>query len=585
MVDQPEASNDFTDFRVEQARLLKDRVVSSCVFVLIIIWNAAAMLAISGDFARAALWAPAGSAMVAVTYAYARLAAPEGITRSNVYAYLRGHVAVTCVTGLVWSAFAIYNFDAGSQFRIFISVLLVLSITLGGMLPSSAYRPGYIGLAICTLVPFGLYVLTTAPWPMPLIGLGTLVYFAFGMFTSARAELNTREAIAGRFTQDLMAKIVTQNEIIRKVHEEKTKFLAATSHDLSQPLHAQGYFIQLLKEKLRDEDNRKLLARIEASWRGQSELLRGLVEINRLDSGSVVPEPRLTYLRDELENLLGDFDALRASRDISLTTDLADLQAEIDPVLLSRIIRNLVGNAIKYTDPGGAVTLSLKLKGTSAEITVSDDGPGISPDDQERIFKEYVQLGERPPNASNGLGLGLSIVQRLVTLLAIDLSLQSEPGRGTTFILSFPAYLAQRAADRRPSAQIGLATPLVVVLVDDDKAIRDAVSDLMTHWGCQVLSAPTGEGAVSLLDATDLMPDLLIVDNRLADGETGPTVIEQLRDEVNETIPAVLISGDLDALPGTPGIEDLQLLGKPVEPRTLRRILNEIAEAQIRPNS
>lgn len=568
---------DFVEFRQEQARLLKAHVVSSCLFVLFIAWNAAAMLALAGYPGDAFLWAIISAVMILLTFAYARLAAPAGITAANVFFYLRGHIIVTCLTGAVWSGFAIYLFDPASEFRIFISVLLVLSITLGGMLPSSAYRPGYVGLAVCTLVPFGLYVLAMAPWPMRLLGLGTLVYFAFGMITSARAEFNTREAISGRRTQDLMAQVVEQNETIQKVHEEKTRFLAATSHDLSQPLHAQGYFIQVLREKLSEPSALDLLNKIENSWRSQIELIEGLVEINRLDSGSVVPQAKTVLLQDELPPLLGEFAPMVSQKGIHLNSDIADMAVITDPVLFMRIVRNLVSNAVKYTHDGGRVDLLVRQDGPSARIEINDNGPGMEPEDHARVFDEYVRL-ENDLTSAGGLGLGLSIVRRLSRLLELELSFSSQPGQGTSFTIILPGEPASRqarkATDRPP---LVLASSPLVVLVDDDKSIRAAMSELLSLWGCQVLAAGSVAEIMTVLDQTEQTPKLLIVDWQLGCDADGLELIGKLREEVNEETPAILMSAATFPADIINKYDTVRFLAKPVEPQFIRKILNEIA--------
>ncbi|WP_339765523.1 hybrid sensor histidine kinase/response regulator [uncultured Hoeflea sp.] len=535
------------------------------------------MLALAGYPGDALLWAIASAIMILLTYSYARLAAPAGITAANVFSYLRGHIIVTCLTGAVWSGFAIYLFDPASEFRIFISVLLVLSITLGGMLPSSAYRPGYVGLAVCTLVPFGLYVLAMAPWPMRLLGLGTLVYFAFGMFTSARAEFNTREAISGRRTQDLMAQVVEQNETIQKVHEEKTRFLAATSHDLSQPLHAQGYFIQVLREKLSEPSALEFLAKIENSWRSQIELIEGLVEINRLDSGSVVPQAKAVLLQDELPALLDEFTPIASQKGIHFNSDVADIAVITDPVLFMRIVRNLVSNAIKYTHKGGRVDLVVRQDCSNARIEINDNGPGMEQEDHARVFDEYVRL-ERDLTTASGLGLGLSIVRRLSRLLELELSFSSRPGHGTSFNLVLPGEPAiRKALKANEQPQQALRGSPLVVLVDDDKSIRAAMTELLSLWGCQVLASGSAEEIMTILGQTDQSPTLLIVDWKLGYDADGLNLIESLRQEVNEETPAILMSATVFPSEMIDEHDTIRFLSKPVEPQVIRQILHSVA--------
>lgn len=567
---------DQLSFLIAQAQQLKAGVITSCLFVEIIIANSAVMLFFQNLKFEAAVWFGTASFLVLVTYVYNTQAAKSGIRADNVRTFLQGHIAVTCLTGLTWSVNAIYLFDPASDFRVFIGTLIVFSITLGGMLPGAVYRPAFVALAICCLLPFGTYVLATADWPYRAVGIGSFVYFAFGMITSARSESNSREASSAETTKALMAEVVSQKDTIQKIHEEKTRFLAATSHDLSQPLHAQGYFLHLLRDKLTDPDALDLLVRIENSWRGQVELLRGLVEINRLDSGSVIPDLKVFVLKPDFEALAAEFDALTTAKSISLTTDIDNVQAITDPVLLTRIVRNLLSNAIKYTQTGGAVSLIVRHAGGIATIEVADNGPGIPADKQDAIFDEYVQLQDRGSETASGFGLGLSIVRRLAQLLDVGVSLVSEPGKGSTFRLSLKAAPATIPAS--PASSAGSekfeGAPLVV-LVDDQAAVLSGMGGLLTLWGCQVISATGSREAIRLLSETATDPCLFIVDKRLGEGESGVDLILALRDEVNEETPALLMSGDLG------GEENLTLpagvifLKKPVEPARLRQVLEK----------
>jgi hypothetical protein len=231
---------DFTDLRVEQARLLKERVLPSCLIVLFVISYTAIIMMVAESVSISWLWIAVSVPMVGVVFLYARLKAREGINRENVYSYLTGHTIISSCTGMVWGGFAIYNVGIQTELSLFLSCLIVASITTGGILPSSIYRPGFVGLALFALVPFGIYVLLYFPGALRLGGLGIMVQFLFSMYTSAKVEIDTRDSIAARHTRALTDKVIAQNAIIKTAHEEKNRFLAATSHDLSQPLHAQA---------------------------------------------------------------------------------------------------------------------------------------------------------------------------------------------------------------------------------------------------------------------------------------------------------------------------------------------------------
>ncbi len=540
---------DIVEARIEQAQMLKSRVIASCVFVLFLIANYSILMLATGANLVVALWVVVASIMVVVTFLYARNASRDGITRDNVHGYLRGHIFVSALTGIVWGGFAIYMVQLDSVLSLFIAVFLVCGITIGGMLPSSAYRPGYVALAVFALLPFSICILIVTEWPLKLLGLAILVYFLFGLITSARAEKDLHDSIFARKTREHTAKIEAENTIVRRVNEEKSRFLAATSHDLSQPLHAQGYFIQALKELVTDPSQINLLGKIEQTWRRQGDFLRGLIDINRLDSGAITPQTMLVDVEADMIALVDEFLPIAAVNKVALTSHLQSAQTNTDPVLLNRIIRNLLSNAVRYTQAGGMVDLRLAKTATDIQVVVKDNGPGIPPHEQDLIFKEYVQLSEQDHDSEHGVGLGLSIVRRLTDLLGFQLKLQSTVGEGTSFTLTMP-----RVNLRTDQPTVGNGTgkdamppfdnmPLIVV-VDDDINIRESMASLLTNWGCQIISASGPDEAVSLLNVTREMPWLFIIDRCLASGQDGRDLIETLRDEVNEEIPAILMSGE-----------------------------------------
>ncbi len=572
---------DLLDLRVEQATMLKNRAGASSLFVSFIILNYTIILMVTSGGTDVMVWFAMAMAMVGVTYLYARLKAPSGISRNNVLGYLRGHVLISSATGIIWGGFAVIHLDTTSLSSIFIVTLIVSGISLGGMLPGSAYRPGYIAISTFTLLPLSYCILSSARWPDSLMGFALLTYYVFGWITSKRGELDLRESIMARQERERTVQIEAENQIIRRVNEEKSRFLAATSHDLSQPLHAQGYFIQSLKEKLSDADQLSLLKKIEQTWRRQGDFLRGLIDMNRLDSGAVVPKPETINLTFEMHGLAEEFIAAATEKRISFETSFDDATCRIDPVLLNRLVRNLLSNAVKYTPPGGAVFLGLENKDGIAAVTVRDTGPGIPEAEHKHIFEEYVQLDNA--DEAEGVGLGLSIVARLAALLGVDLQLSSEPGVGSCFTLNI-LLQTEAAGDIKTetSDNLSIHTPFnvspLVVLVDDQKTIRDSMSSLLTGWGCQLITSGSSEEALALLGEAPDNPTLLIIDKCLEDGVDGPELIIRLREEVNENTPAILMSGDPGEFEERAATSNIQYIRKPVDPNMIHQKLSMLVK-------
>ena len=577
----PEAT-DLGLLRMEQARMLKERVRSSCLIVEFIVAYTAVVMALTNSVGIALMWFAAGSAMVLVTLAYAKLAAREGITQDNYLAFLRGHCVVSAVTGMVWSGVAIYQIDYSSEFTIFIGALIVGSVTLGGIIPSSAYRPTYVALASAALPPLGLYLAITAPNAIRFVGMGLLVYFVFVMAVSARVELDTRETIASRNARRLNEMISAKNRLYQEVNEEKSRFLNFMVHDMSQPLQSQRFFLHALSDLLTTPLQKRIFLQVEEAWRAQRDLVRSLVDVAQIDSGAMLVRPVSLDLDAECAKLALEF-GTNAKHAPQLETDFAPVQVTSDPALLARIVRNLLGNAMQYTPAEGLVRFTLEDAGKNARLVVADNGPGIPCEDREMMFGEFSRGAEEAGEGGGNMGLGLTIVRRLCDLLDIDLTLNSDAGQGCEFILMIPKQGPAMPVDPvRPADNRHLAgTPLVVV-VDDMEDVLTSMSVVLTGWGCKVISARSCAEARRALGHLQTDPSLLIVDLRLGDDDGLETIVA-LREECNMDLPAILMGGNVSDAVERATREGIICLNKPVDPQDIRLILEGGCDAMPEP--
>ena len=565
-----------------RAELLKGRARSSALAVFLLLSLYAVILTFMAPLLHIAIWAVAAAAMIGLTLLLPALYERRGLSFANARDYLFWHTAMAGATGLVWGLGAMWLADPDFDISIYSTGIMLLSLTLGGISPQSAYRRSYVALATCALLPYAGWISFTADWPLSAVGIGTLFAYVFFMSASARVEIATRDAIAVEHNRRLMETLARQHEALQKASEEKTRFLAATSHDLAQPLHAQGFFLAALRERTQDAAQIELLDKIEASWRGLGSLLDGLIDVSRLDAGAIVADFRHVDLTALAQRIADEFSAVAESKGVRLDIDVAPAAARTDPILFGRILRNLLSNAIKFTDAGGTVTLAVQPDGQQAKVKIADTGIGIPAGQQQAVFQEYVQLGNRERNREKGLGLGLSIVRRLTAMLDIETVLTSESGKGTSFVLTLPgAVVLQNANEKMPEQP--LPDPRVdhicALIVDDEDAIRNGMSTVLSSWGCQVYAAESGDDAVRLLDRMDVMPNVLIVDQRLGAGETGMQVIERIRDELNDEIAAVMMTGDISADMSGGATGSVRILHKPVEPTLLCRVLCETSSA------
>ncbi|WP_417484369.1 ATP-binding protein [Maricaulis salignorans] len=569
-------SDGLSQVHLGQAQLLHARTGLSCLIVSGVTLYLAVLVSLTGDLRFAAIWLASTGAMIGVVYAYARLMAPQGVNAGNYRRYLTGHTIISGLTGLVWGGLASAYLDPSSLLNMFIATNMVFSITVGGMMPSSEYRRTFISLASATLLPFAGYWLLTVDGPLRLIGIGLLIYYAFGLLVSARAEVQTIASLAAERTRDLTRQLQEQNRIIERASASKSRFLAATSHDMSQPLQAQGFFIGAMRRTLDQPTQLELLDKIEACWRSQQQLLQALVETARLDSGAIVARTRGFPLEEVLQDLRAEFTGMARANRVELAIIPAKLAVNSDPLLVTRILRNLLSNAIKFTPAGGQVVLRHALQDGALFVEVCDDGPGVSTTERDRIFDEYVQLDASHTGNEVGLGLGLTIVRQLARKLDIELRFDSTPGEGTCagIVLALAASLPDAPGDPQPRGKIP-ESPLVV-LVEDEASVRESLTMLLTDWGCRVIAAMSGREALELLSWADAEPDVLIVDKRLAAGEDGVETVKALRSEVVADIPAILLTGDIYQFEAIAGMEHITVLPKPTEADQLHGVLLDI---------
>jgi two-component system, sensor histidine kinase len=391
-----------------------------------------------------------------------------------------------------------------------------------------------------------------------------------------RDELEHRIAVA---TQALRLK----KEEAETATLAKSRFLAAASHDLRQPTHALGMFVARLGQLPLDDQASQLVASLEASVQAMQDLLDGLLDLSRLDAGAVQVNLRPTEMEGLFAALRSAMEPIAHSKGLRLRVRSTTRWAQTDPVLLQSILLNLVQNALRYTDKGSVlVACRTAQNGHALRIEVRDSGVGISKEHQAQVFREFFQVGNSGRDRSRGMGLGLNIVERTARLLQHPITLKSDVGCGTCFIITVPAIArpvtVPMAAPPDNVNQLGLEGTRVL-LVEDDGFALEAVSELLRSWGCEVFAADQVEQAcVWVRDG--LVPDVLMSDYRLGGQSNGLDAIAQLRALAQRDIPACLMSGDTDAeLMQSAKLAGLPLLHKPVRPAKLKNLLRRMTAA------
>ncbi len=382
------------------------------------------------------------------------------------------------------------------------------------------------------------------------------------------ANLNRMSDELGRLYQQLEA-----------ANLAKSRFLAAASHDLRQPLHALNLFVAQLRTETEQAERNRVTAQIDAAATAMNDLFNALLDISKLDAGALAPDVRDFPLAQILQRVERTFAPAAREKGLRLRMVPSDAWVRSDLILLERILLNLVSNAIRYTDRGG-VTVGCRRRGRRLRIEVWDSGIGIPEDQRENIFGEFYQLAGSGRSRRGGLGLGLAIVDRLCRLLDHRLELTSRPGRGSCFSVSLPLAAAPRQSVEHAIAPKAMADPAsgkLIVVIDDDALVLDAMRGWLRSWGCRVVTAESDNSVLASLASEDRRPDLVISDFRLGDGKTGIEIIGRLRNAFSAPIPAFLITGDIapEHLREARA-SGFQLLHKPVGPMTLRAILNQL---------
>jgi signal transduction histidine kinase/ActR/RegA family two-component response regulator len=577
----PELAGELIELFAREARRVPVPVFLSSLLLALVAWN---------QLGGALPWVWLAAVAVVLTLRWKVLgglpAAAMDLPRK-----LRIAVLMSGVNGLVQGTSIGFGIALDTPERAVLSILL-LTLCAGSVATTGGYRPvfvAFVGPMLLALV---------AMWTIGAAGVSNawIEYFiaglvvVFGMLMLQLAQ-DTFRLLKASF--DIRREQVVLNQQLRSALEEaeaanraKTRFLASASHDLRQPMHTLSLFGAALMMRPLDEATRPIVNHMNTALQALSAQIDALLDVSKLDAGVVPVNPSTFSLPAFLEHLHAEYAEVARAKQLAFGTECPpQASCETDEVLLARIVRNLVENAIKYT-ASGEVAVRVSAAGPEHwEISVEDTGIGIPLAEHQRVFEEFYQLHNPERDRSRGLGLGLSIVRRLAQLLGITIGMHSSPGFGTRFDLKVPRggragtadpgvghpFDAMRAGD-------SLAGTRVLVL-DDEEAVRKGMETLLQAYGCEVRLA--GCIAEALEQCHSMRPDIALVDLRLRGEENGIRAIEQLRSIA--WMPAILISGDT----APDRIKDahdagIPLLHKPVAPKTLYESIEREVHARSR---
>jgi two-component system, sensor histidine kinase len=488
----------------------------------------------------------------------------------------RQAVASTLLSGLAWAIIpllAVY-----CERNIFLGVVFLLSVMVTIFLaPGSTYRPAFFAFAIPILGSAALSFLFFIDdyWYM---GIAMMMGLTILLHLNRLQERTLIESIRIRFeNRALIEELSAQKSAAEQANVAKSKFLAAASHDLRQPLHALGLYLDTMKTELNTRRQEELAGKMGVAIEALNDLFQSLLDISKLDAGIVETVVMDCTLKELFKRLEIRFVPLARQKNLEILFDSGNEVVLTDPLLLERILDNLIGNAIRYT-ASGRIEIAPKTEDNNVIIEVSDTGPGIPATERENIFKEFYQLHNPERDRTKGLGLGLSIVKRLCMLLGHRLSLESRAGSGSRFSLVLPRGNPGKCARpnetvTRPGWDIKGSSILVI---DDEAGIRDAMQQLLANWKCNAVCVDSIDEAKTAIES-GLKPDLVIADYRLRDSRTGVDAIRAVAEAAGADVPGILITGDTapERLQEAAG-SGFKLLHKPVNPGQLRMVVNHL---------
>jgi signal transduction histidine kinase/CheY-like chemotaxis protein len=488
--------------------------------------------------------------------------------------------------GLVWMLCAFLFFQTDNPMSQALTMCGLYGISAGAV-PGNAYHPPAINTFLLIIfVGFFARMLQIGDADHIALGVASLLFMVIMMLFGRVQTRSIMESIRIRFERaELIEELSLRREEADRARaraEEanlaKSQFLAAASHDLRQPLHALGLFSASLKELRLNDEQQQVVNRIYANIDALEALFDELLDISKLDAGTVKPSIGEVWVPTLFDTMLARYGPTARERGIELRLRPMPVAVRTDPRLIERLLGNLLANAIRYTERGGVLLACRKVEG-AVQLQVWDTGIGIPREEHGRIFQEFYQIGNPERDRRKGLGLGLAIVHRLSVLLDAPVTLVSRPGHGTVFRVQLLQGQTQASPPppRVESTGADLLSGQTVIVIDDEASIRQGMASLFAQWGVNALVAADGEQALQLALASPTPAALVIADFRLRGPQNGAQAIAMLREKLATPLRALIITGDIAQesllLAKASGFP---VLHKPVRPAQLRAICNHL---------
>ncbi|GGX80957.1 ATP-binding response regulator [Vogesella alkaliphila] len=512
---------------------------------------------------------------------------PDRISEAHATRYARSMTALLTGIGGLWGVAGWFYMDLRFPPTAICLLAMIAGMSAAALAIFSPCLPVAVGFFLPAILPvWTVFLATKSIYYLPMF-LGVPLYLLVLLVFAHNYSRVARRSIQLRFANSELVEQLRQQtnrteQALRHAEEAnraKSVFLASASHDLRQPLHALGLFIVSLARTPLTDKQHELLGHIEASSGAAREMLNTLLDFSKLEAGVIKAHPRELRLQPMLRKLENEFAPQADSKQLIYRVRDTVAVTIADPGLLEIILRNLIANAIRYTERGG-ILIGCRRRTKYLSLEVWDTGIGVPASQQRDIFREFHQLGNPERDRRKGLGLGLAIVDGLAQTMGLQIDVASTQGRGSVFRVRLPLSDEPHVEFRNLTVPLDTFSlcRLRVLVIDDDLTVRTAVSELLDGWECPCMAVESEQEAVVAL--ADFVPDLVIADYRLRSNRTGQEALGAIHAYLGRPLPAIILTGDTapDRLREAQATGAI-LLHKPVEAETLRLAMMQLATA------
>jgi signal transduction histidine kinase len=535
---------------IEQLRLILGNASSSASHAILLVLLLFFALSDGSNTVLIGIWCVAVMLSNLFWFRFARHYLAANIAPAQAHRLVWSLILMNVIDGALWGLLTWVTLDTATPAGSILVIAVAAAMAGGSMSSLSPILPVFVAFVVPEITAVAFKVLSLHDPAYNALAVAGILFVSALLGQARNSSRAALTSIQLRFENSgLLTRLQIESQAAQRARQEaeqantaKSKFLAAASHDLRQPIHAQNLFLSVLASSKLNSEQHEVLDNAIAASRVTGEMLDVLLDFSRIEAGVVEPQLRAFRMQPLLNKIEREFAVQADDKGLAYRSRETDLVVYSDPILVELILRNLVSNAIRYTGRGGLLVVCRKRNGQAA-LEVWDTGIGIATENQQEVFREFHQLNNPERDRRKGLGLGLAIADGLARTLGQRLTLSSAPQHGSMFRLSLPLADGAAPVEKPPKVQtLTLMLNVRVLVIDDDEVVRTGMLHLLREWGCICDVAETIEEALVL--ARTHAPDLVISDYRLRGQHTGVEAIAALRALLGIGLPALLITGD-----------------------------------------